>query len=93
MFPFQSNVASIYGAPMGRRSDTLSGKVHLRRVPAFDGDYDQGGAYWGSVAGSWRDKLPPLWCAWNDEGAAYFRAWNREDAKTQPEVKGCTFFR
>lgn len=89
--PYQENVSSIYGAPMGRRSDKVSGKLHLRRVPAMDGDYDQGGAYWGSVAGNFRDGTAPLWCAWNDTGAAYVRAPNRDEAKRS--FPGCTFFK
>ena len=46
LFP---NVSSARGAPMGRRSiDTGDyGRVKVRRVRMVDGDYDQGGAYWG----------------------------------------------
>ena len=78
--PFQMNVSSMYGAPMGRRSsreDEFVGKSHLQRVPFVDGDYDQGGAYWG------RGYLAEyLYCAWDDEGhAIYCRAKCRADAK------------
>ena len=73
MKPFKVNVSSKYGAPMGRRSDKVFGKVHLERVPFVDGDYDQGGAYWGGPAN--------LWCAWNEGGAHYVRAPNRLGAK------------
>lgn len=63
---------------MGRYSDPirdLSGKVHLRFVRFVDGDYDQGGAYWGG-GGS------PLFCAWDEEGReVYLRAASREAAK------------
>ena len=86
MKPFEVNVSSPYGAPMGRRSDPIEGKVHLQRVPFVDGDYDKGGAYWGGG----RD-TPPLWCAWNEEGAAYQRAKSREDAKAL--FPGCSFYR
>lgn len=88
MKPFEVNVSSKYGAPMGRRSyPGLGGKVHLQRVPFVDGDYDPGGAYWG--AGSL-----PLWCAWNDEeGAIYLRAPSREAAKRSDELSECTFYR
>ncbi len=85
MKPFESNVSSKYGAPMGRRSDSLSGKVRLQRVPFVDGDYDPGGAYWGYVPGN------GLWCAWNAEGERYLRAPTREAAKAQ--LPDCSFYR
>ena len=73
--PFEESVSSKYGAPLGRHSDhTLEGKVHLQKVPFYDGDYDKGGAYWGSGGGT-------LWCAWNNEGAFYVRAYTRSAAK------------
>ena len=93
--PFESNVSSPRGAPMGRHSDpleSLKGKVRLRRVRFVDGDYDKGGAYWGGGMA--------LWCAWNDEATCYFRVpapagrWfftDREDAKKM--LPGRTFYR
>jgi len=89
--PFQVNVSSMYGAPMGRAADSiseLSGKVHLRHVPFYDGDYDQGGAYWGGGE--------PLFCAWDNEGhEVYLRAASRESAKAQLLNKNpaITFYR
>ena len=90
MLPFKVNVSSKYGAPMGRRSDCkpeeLCGKVHLRYMPMVDGDYDQGGAYWGGVRGSY------MFCAWNEQGTeVYFRAPNRAAAKAL--LPNCTFYR
>lgn len=89
--PFEVNVSSRYGAPMGRRSDDESlfeGRtVQVRRVPAVDHDYDPGGAYWGGI----EDK--PLFCAWgySEDGDAielYVRASDRDAAiKLLPE--GC----
>lgn len=78
--PYERNVSSRFGAPMGRRSDldvTTSAKLHLRRVPMVDGDYDPGGAYWGLV----RER--PLWCAWDENGSAhYFRStYDRDTAR------------
>ena len=74
--PFEVNVSSKYGAPMGRPSDDpeafVGQIVQLRKVPAVDGDYDPGGAYWGSPK--------DLYCAWNDELVFYCRAKSREDA-------------
>lgn len=89
MKPFQINVSSRFGAPMGRRStplEELAGqKVHLERVPFVDGDYDQGGAYWGGPPSE------PLYCAWNEHGAAYCRARSRDEAKQQ--FPGVRFYR
>ncbi len=85
MLPFETDVSSKYGAPMGRnqRGLTLTGKVQLRRVRLY-GDYDKGGAYWGNNG-------VPLWCAWNDEGSVYVRAADRNAAKAQ--FPNCTFYR
>lgn len=44
------DVSSKYGAPMGRRGSTTlepSLTYTVVKIPFFDGDYDQGGAYWG----------------------------------------------
>ncbi len=85
--PYKVNVSSKYGAPMGRRSDEIpaGAKVHLREMPFVDGDYDQGGAYWGGGS-------VPMFCAWTDEGlATYLRAQDRENAKAQ--LPGLKFFR
>lgn len=76
MKPFEINVSSKYGAPMGRPGgETLTGKVHLCRVPLVDGGYDQGGAYWGTPDN--------LFCLYNDDCTRYLRASNRNDAKSQ----------
>lgn len=92
------NASSKYGANMGRQNQT-EGKpeqLYLQRIRFVDGDYDSGGAYWGSGP-------PALWCAFspenteNDEPIMVFvRADNREEAKikVQDELKeeGFTFF-
>ena len=86
--PFQMDVSSPYGAPMGRSYDKLddfAGKAHLQRVPFVDGDYDQGGAYWGGGG-------TPLFCAWDDEGHShYVRAISRDVAKSK--LPGLRFYR
>jgi hypothetical protein len=75
--PFQIPVNGKYGAPMGRRQDPVEdfvGHVYLQKVAMFDGDYDEGGAYWGGGS--------PLYCAWDDEGhAIYIRAKDSFAAK------------
>ncbi len=67
------------GAQMGRGSckpEDFVGRVHLEKVP-LDGDYDQGGAYWGAAIGN----TPPLFCAWDEEGnTMWLRAADRLQA-------------
>lgn len=83
MKPFESKGCSVFGASMGRRSESLEGlegRARLARVPACDGgDYDPGGAYWGGLWAS------PLWCAWGETAEEqrehYVRAPSREAAK------------
>ena len=78
--PFEIPVPSKFGAPMGRHQDDVEdfvGPVYLQKVAMFDGDYDEGGAYWGGGG-------VPLYCAWDDEGhAIYIRAKDSFDAKKQ----------
>ena len=76
--PFQINVSSRSGAPMGRREDDVAAfedPVYLQKVPMVDGDYDEGGAYWGSGS-------TPLYCAWDRKGHQVFiRAKDSFEAK------------
>lgn len=73
-----ADVASRYGAPMGRRQSgyletDMPRAVRLYRVRLDSGGYDDGGAYWGIGA--------PLWCAEDDDGNRQFvRAGSRERA-------------
>jgi len=76
MLPFEVPVGSRYGAAMGRRDDQISGPVHVVAVPMCDGCYDSGGAYWGGHG----ENEARVWCAYNDDGAAYLRAMTREAA-------------
>jgi hypothetical protein len=92
--PYDVKVNGRYGAPMGRPCDlpdATTDKLYLRKVPFFDGDYDNGGAYWGGgVPGSL------LYCAWDVEGrATYVRAPNRDVAKKEvlKDAPGAKFFR
>jgi hypothetical protein len=68
---------------MGRRNeipnDYAGERLHLHRLRAVNGDYDQGGAYWGNARN--------IWCAWADEGESkatriFVRAENRGLAKS-----------
>ena len=51
--PTLPNASSMYGARMGRPNTFDFSESHnpikfnLYRMPMVDGDYDQGGAYWG----------------------------------------------
>ena len=71
------NVSSKYGAPMGRNADGTGTRERCRLfyVPFVDGDYDQGGAYWGSPANLWAcldDDLDPIaFVRARDRAAAY----------------------
>lgn len=75
-----SNVSSIYGAPMGRRSyaahDNRNGvpRLSLQRLRLNSGGYDSGGAYWGIG--------DPMWVATDGDGIEVFvRATDRDAAK------------
>ena len=90
------DVGSKYGAPMGRRSvlpANLDEPVKLRLVKLrfVGGDYDEGGAYWGSG--------DPIYFAKGDVAEVvvemYTRAATREKAKEKIRVvlPNATFFR
>jgi hypothetical protein len=71
------------GAPNGRCDRTPDHpkeiKLHLEKMP-LNGDYDQGGAYWGGTS-------VPMWIAWGkavtEKGTVeiFERGINREEAK------------
>jgi hypothetical protein len=89
-FPY---VSGKYGAPMGRSSVMLDEdvKVHLFRVKMVDGDYDDGGAYWGGYPSE------PLYCARDDAGdfLQFHRAPSRDAAKAdlQEQYPNLRFYR
>lgn len=66
---------------MGRPSDKLDPdqpyKFHLIRLKWVDGDYDQGGAYWGNSGGT------SIYWAYDDEVQVFVRAASRDRAKQQ----------
>lgn len=69
-----------YGAPMGRHGGQLDPDTPLDQlcVSPPQGEYDSGGAYWGTGA-------PPVWAVWKRghgrDGVAYVRATGRTSAK------------
>jgi len=79
------NVICKYGAPMGRTEvlNDFSGKIRCFKVKFVDGDYDDGGCYFGGYPS------PPLYCATNQKGTVsndndllmFTRAYNRKEAK------------
>lgn len=85
--PQLPKVDNRYGAPMGRPEWTNDFTKPCRcfKVKFVDGDYDEGGAYWGGPA--------DLYCATNGEGVQVFmRADSRRMAKgmfknTYPQIK------
>lgn len=87
-----SNVSCRYGSPMGRRNTVPEGtepvKVHLEKMALVDGDYDQGGAYWGGGG-------DPMWVAWANDFEVFVRASNRHAAKRSvaQEYKNVRFYR
>ena len=80
MDPKLPNVSCKYGAPMGRRN-VLSAdpcaaiKLRLVRLRWVDGDYDQGGAYWGNPGRS------SIYWATADQTSVFVRAADRTAAK------------
>lgn len=80
-----SAVSSKFGAPMGRTSTSgITGTATLFKVVMVDGDYDDGGAYWGGGE--------DLWCLRGEEGDAFLRAKDRFHAAAKfkadhPKVK------
>jgi hypothetical protein len=77
-------VYSPRGAPMGRPNalpyTPPIGRAYAKRATPTDGDYDQGGAYWGDLAGR------PLYAVWGydqngDLFTLYYRAPNAQVAR------------
>lgn len=86
-----SNKSSKYGAGT-RTSSPLAGKCYLQRLKWVDYDYDEGGAYWGYVSGTY------IFAAQDAFGnQAFYRAKSREDAKAQilgdSKNKNVSFFK
>lgn len=85
------DVSSKYGAPMGRRSDTLSGLIvseadsrfTLRRIPINSGGYDSGGAYWGLGQPLFYWAVTITEGDTVDECSGFMRAASREAAKAK----------
>lgn len=80
-----SDVSSKYGAPMGREEhgnddgEPLTERARCFRLRMVDGDYDDGGAYWGSGGPEGF-----VYCATNGDGFRYFtRAHSRASAKAK----------
>jgi hypothetical protein len=93
--PFEVNVSSKYGAPMGRPSDPLESfegaRVQLRAVTLVDGDYDTGGAYWAGdtvrrsygAHGERTRTVNRLWLTF----ALYFAMPRKHNSKAQPSTR------
>jgi hypothetical protein len=73
-------VSSRFGAPMGRKNTFPSNraiaiKLRLIRLRWVDGDYDEGGAYWGNPGRSF------IYWAFGGETSVFVRAGKRAEAK------------
>lgn len=82
MRPYNIDVSSKWGAPMGRRDSRhkYEGAAYsVAHVPMVDGAYDKGGAYWG--AGDRR--IGWIYCAWHKDSAFYVRATDLHQARTK----------
>lgn len=90
--PFEVDVSSKYGAPLGRPSNLLEPDgeyLCLAQVPLDQGGYDKGGAYWGHGGEG------PLYCCWGKIFVHYLRAPSRDKAKAKilGEFKDAVFLR
>lgn len=76
-----TDVSSPRGAPMGRQAfgtPPQSKSVSLFKVNMVDGDYDDGGAYWGGGSYSL-----PIWCARDFDHENSYRNFCRAQTRTQ----------
>jgi hypothetical protein len=65
------------GRPSKMKPENFQGKTRCFRIKMVDGDYDDGGAYWGSGN-------QPVYCACNDNGLFMStRANSRAEAKAK----------
>ena len=86
------------GAPMGRRNNIPSdietaSKLYINPLRWVDGDYDQGGAYFGGGQGDFI-----FWAQGEtatEQIDVFVRAFNREDAKEMvlEEIPNAKFYR
>jgi hypothetical protein len=76
------DVSCRYGAPMGRRNELPDDceapvKLNMVRLRWYDGDYDQGGAYWGNSGGT------SIYWATSGTIKIFVRAASRDVAKNK----------
>jgi hypothetical protein len=97
-----SNGSSPRGAQMGRPNNITALaramkkiKLQMVRLKWVDGDYDQGGAYWGRSIGD-----TDIYCAWGKDTQdnliqIFIRAFNQELAKEdiREVLPNAAFFR
>jgi hypothetical protein len=78
------------GAQMGRANSfpeyrNFPVKLRMKRLRFVDGDYDQGGAYWGSPANLWL-AVCTVGCKWQNydrDTSVFVRANSRQEAKAK----------
>jgi len=91
------NNTDFRGAPMGRRDHITEPdfpiKFHLVQLRWVDGDYDQGGAYWGNSGGT------DIFHAWGngkeEEQEMFIRATSRTEARCEVRkmFPNCRFYK
>lgn len=83
------NGSSMYGAQMGRSNSipqdiSTCKKLYLQRLKWVDGDYDEGGAYWGGMMGDY------VYCAHGESETEqvriFVRGIDRTDAKEEVRI-------
>jgi hypothetical protein len=94
MKPILTKGYSKYGADMGRSNKLPTDcaapvKLHLQQLKLVDGDYDQGGAYFGYTRGT------AIYCAFTEAVQVFCRATDRQDAKAKVRdlLPNVSFFR
>lgn len=80
-----TKVSGRFGAPMGRQPifDNPDATVTVFKVNMVDGDYDDGGAYWGGPPND------PLYCARGDGFLDFTRAKNQIEAEVHLQDQNC----
>lgn len=104
--PKLTDVNCRFGAPMGRQSriavddpETFDKRIHLVQLRMVDGDYDEGGAYWGAgdrrIGWMYRAYYWDPKCESEQQIDYFLRATGREDAKSKlrEELPNVKFFK
>lgn len=83
-----SKAYSERGADMGRRNQLpdvtdVPVRLRLQKMRMEDGDYDQGGAYWGANINHKIGDMYAAWGEWGTQVRVFVRAHDRDEAKAK----------